>query len=65
MHESQTSCVWLQDCTPVPDNVTFAVDSLFPANKSYYSYSGSLTTPPCTEGIIWVVFMQPIAVGGH
>ena len=28
----------MQDCDPVPANTTFAVDSLFPEDKSYYAY---------------------------
>ena len=30
--------------------------------NSYYRYKGSLTTPPCTQGIIWNVFAQTINI---
>jgi len=35
---------------------------LMPTTKSYYSFMGSLTTPPCTQGLQWVVMDQPITV---
>jgi len=31
-----------------------------PANTEFYKYSGSLTTPPCSEGVYWMVFKHPI-----
>ena len=40
----------------------FRFDSLLPANKDYYMYSGSLTTPPCTEEVLWHVMKQKIHV---
>jgi len=31
-----------------------------PANTEFYKYSGSLTTPPCSEGVYWMVFKHTI-----
>ncbi len=33
---------------------------LLPADRSYYSFNGSLTTPPCSEGVKWMVLKTPI-----
>ncbi|GLR11200.1 carbonic anhydrase [Mixta theicola] len=41
-------------------NQPFSLESLFPQDKHYYRFSGSLTTPPCTEGVIWLVMKQPV-----
>ena len=41
-----------------------AIDAadLLPAELSYYSYVGSLTTPPCSEGVRWFVLSSPVEV---
>src|SRR5688500_1276970 len=36
------------------------VIDLFPSDKSYYHYGGSLTAPPCTEPLLWFVMKNPI-----
>jgi carbonic anhydrase len=35
---------------------------VLPQSKSYYNYSGSLTTPPCSEGVRWFVLKEPVFV---
>lgn len=38
------------------------VKNLFPGNSGYYTYKGSLTTPPCFESVRWVVFKDQVEV---
>ncbi|MDT8403855.1 carbonic anhydrase family protein [Sulfuriflexus sp.] len=38
------------------------ITDLLPATHSYYSYTGSLTTPPCSEGVNWMVLQTPVEV---
>ena len=35
---------------------------LLPQDKRYYTYMGSLTTPPCSEGVLWMVMKQPVPI---
>jgi carbonic anhydrase len=44
------------------ENESVSVDELLPASRDYYAFDGSLTTPPCTEGVKWMVLKQPMTV---
>lgn len=43
-----------------PTGMSVNVADLLPASHVYYTYSGSLTTPPCSEGVKWLVLKEPI-----
>ena len=38
------------------------MNQLLPVDQRYYQFIGSLTTPPCTEGVLWLVMKQPMTV---
>ena len=41
------------------------VDALLPAVRTAYRYDGSLTTPPCSEGVKWIVMTTPIELSSE
>lgn len=43
----------------VNESLTIDIKNILPAKQTYYHYSGSLTTPPCTEGVNWYVMKNP------
>ncbi|MEY8878206.1 MAG: carbonic anhydrase [Leptothrix sp. (in: b-proteobacteria)] len=45
------------------DDLTLDLAAMLPSDKAYYSFEGSLTTPPCSEGVNWMVLKQPIQMG--
>ena len=38
------------------------MNELLPKDQRYYQFMGSLTTPPCTEGVLWMVLKQATTV---
>ena len=47
------------------EEVTLDVAAVLPASLENYEYSGSLTTPPCTEDVQWVVMGTPISMSAE
>ncbi|MEY4562413.1 MAG: hypothetical protein RLZZ618_1690 [Pseudomonadota bacterium] len=39
--------------------------TLLPSDRRYFTYMGSMTTPPCQEGVLWMVMKQPISVSSE
>ncbi len=47
------------------EHVQVNVDDLLPHNTESYRYDGSLTTPPCSEGVRWIVMKSPIQLSAE
>lgn len=51
-----------QDVAPA---VALDLKALLPENRAYYTYMGSLTMPPCTEDVLWMVMKQPMTISAE
>jgi carbonic anhydrase len=45
-----------------PARTPLELAELLPADRRYFTYMGSLTTPPCSEGVQWIVMRQAVTL---
>jgi carbonic anhydrase len=62
MHELWNDLPREKDKEEIFNNIEINVAKLLPADRGYYTLDGSLTTPPCNEGVMWYVMKDPVTV---
>lgn len=50
----------LEKFTEQPGLATIDLNQILPEQRQYVTYMGSQTTPPCQEGVLWMVLKQPV-----
>ena len=51
----------VKDRVPLPNGLMNLL-ALLPTDPRYHQFMGSLNTPPCTEGVLWLVMKQPVTL---
>lgn len=49
----------------VPARGSLDLSTLLPTDRRYFTYMGSMTTPPCQEGVLWMVMKTPVAISAE
>jgi len=63
--EEQVGHRMLQSGEEVAGTYQFDLMKVLPKDREhFYAYGGSLTTPPCSEGVQWIVLKEPIELSG-
>ncbi len=47
------------------ENVEVDINRFLPESQTTFRYDGSLTTPPCSEGVKWIIFSNPIQISAE
>jgi carbonic anhydrase len=47
------------------NGVQIDVGKLLPIDRGYYTFPGSLTTPPCSEDVTWIVLKHPVTISAE
>jgi carbonic anhydrase len=54
-----------KDKEEIFENVQIDLSQILPSDRDYYTFSGSLTTPPCSEDVVWYVLKHPTTVSAE
>lgn len=50
----------VEEMKEVATSTSINLDDILPLERGYYTYTGSLTTPPCTQGLRWIILKEPV-----
>jgi carbonic anhydrase len=55
----------LEQNRAVTPDADFALGRILPETRGYHTFMGSMTRPPCEEGVIWVVLQTPVTLSAE